>query len=119
MPRYPHLATDRFDTSLVGAKMRALRTVGVPYTDGEIESAPAAIERQARAIAAEVQLQQGPPGLADKEITALTAYLQRLGTDIRWRRSAAPTPFVPVESARPAFAAPGSATLAPGTASAR
>ena len=36
MPRYPHLATDRFDTSLVGAKMRALRTVGVPYTDDMI-----------------------------------------------------------------------------------
>ncbi len=99
MPRYPHLATDRFDTSLVGAKMRALRTVGVPYSDGEIESAPAAIERQARAIAAEVEAQQGPPGLADKEITALAAYLQRLGTDIRWRRPQPQAPSITVPAA--------------------
>jgi cytochrome c oxidase cbb3-type subunit I/II len=85
MPAYTHLRTTPFDTSLVGSKMRALRAVGVPYTDGEIESAPAAIESQAKAITAEVALQQGPPGIADKEITALTAYLQRLGTDIRWK----------------------------------
>ena len=88
MPRYTHLLTDRFDTSLVGAKMRALRKVGVPYTDGEIESAPASIESQAKAIAVEVESQQGPPGIADKEIAALTAYLQRLGTDIKWKRPA-------------------------------
>ena len=41
---------------------------------------------QARQIAAEVEAQQGPRGLADKEIVALTAYLQRLGTDIKWQR---------------------------------
>ena len=58
MPRYPHLLTDAFDTSLVAAKMRALRTVGVPYTDGEIETAPAAIDepgagdRRRRGVAA-------------------------------------------------------------------
>ena len=43
MPRYPHLLTDRYDTSLIASKMRALRTVGVPYTDGEIETAVAAM----------------------------------------------------------------------------
>jgi cytochrome c oxidase cbb3-type subunit I/II len=93
MPRYPHLLTDRYDTSLVASKMRALRAVGVPYTDGEIETAAAAIESQAKVIAAEVEAQQGPPGLADKEIAALTAYLQRLGTDIRWQR---PAPQLPL-----------------------
>ena len=88
MPRYPHLLTSPTDASLVEAKMRAMRTVGVPYTDGEIETARASIEAQAQAIAAEVEAQQGPRGLADKEIVALTAYLQRLGTDIRWKRPA-------------------------------
>ena len=68
--------------------MRAMRTVGVPYGDGEIETARASIDGQARAIAAEVEAQQGPRGLVDKEIVALTAYLQRLGTDIRWKRPA-------------------------------
>ena len=84
--QWPAVSTAPFDTSLIGAKMRALRAVGVPYSDGELESAPASIDGQAKAIAAEVESQQGPPGLADKEITALTAYLQRLGTDIKWKR---------------------------------
>jgi cytochrome c oxidase cbb3-type subunit I/II len=88
MPAYPHLLTTPTDLRLVEAKMRAMRSVGVPYTDGEIETARASIGAQARAIAAEVEAQQGPRGLADKEIVALTAYLQRLGTDIRWKRPA-------------------------------
>jgi hypothetical protein len=60
MPAYTHLKAHPFDTSLIGSKMRALRTVGVPYTDGEIESAPASIAAQAKAIVAEVEAQQGP-----------------------------------------------------------
>jgi cytochrome c oxidase cbb3-type subunit I/II len=106
MPAYTHLKTDPFDTSLLGSKMRALRTVGVPYTDGEIESAPASIAAQAKAIAAEVEAQQGPTGLADKEIAALTAYLQRLGTDIKWKKPQPQTPaFAPA-------AAPAATTAA-------
>jgi cbb3-type cytochrome oxidase cytochrome c subunit len=50
------------------------------------------IAAQARTIAAEVEAQQGPTGLADKEIVALTAYLQRLGTDIKWKKPA-PAPL--------------------------
>jgi cytochrome c oxidase cbb3-type subunit I/II len=95
MPRYPHLWTDDFDTALVPAKMRALRSLGVPYVDGDIETAVASMHTQARAIAAEVESQQGPSGLAEKEIVALTAYLQRLGTDIRWKR---PQPAQPLAS---------------------
>jgi len=36
-------------------------------------------------VAATVAAQQGPKNLQGKEIVALTAYLQRLGTDIQWR----------------------------------
>jgi cytochrome c oxidase cbb3-type subunit I/II len=86
MPRFTHLMTNRYDTSLIGSKLRAMRTLGVPYTDGEIQTAVADMERQAKAIAAEVEAQKGPTGLVDREIVALTAYLQRLGTDIRWKR---------------------------------
>jgi len=109
MPRYPHLLTDAYDVASVGAKMRALRAVGTPYTDGEIEDAPAAIEAQAKAIAAEVEAQQGPKGLAGKEITALTAYLQRLGTDIKWKRVA---PQAPLSASAPATS-PAPETPAP------
>jgi cytochrome c oxidase cbb3-type subunit I/II len=98
MPAYTHLRTAPFDTALVASKMRALRAVGVPYTDGEIDAAPTAIETQARAIAAEVESQQGPRGLADKEITALTAYLQRLGTDIKWKKPASAPAVAPAST---------------------
>ncbi len=110
MPRYTHILTSTLDAREIGAKMRALRAVGVPYTDGEIEGAPAAIEAQAKAIAAEVEAQRGPRGLADKEIVALTAYLQRLGTDIRWKPVAPQEPLAP---------APPPAPAAPAVAAAR
>ena len=91
MPHYPTLLRTALDIDLIEAKMRALRAVGTPYTDGDIEAARARIQEQASVLGAEIVTQQGPGGLADKEIIALTAYLQRLGTDIKWRRpSAAP-----------------------------
>ncbi len=110
MPRYPHLLKDDYDVASVGAKMRALRAVGTPYTDGEIEDAPASIEAQAKAIVAEVEAQQGPKGLAGKEITALTAYLQRLGTDIRWKRV---PPQAPLSASAPATVPAPDAPAAP------
>jgi cytochrome c oxidase cbb3-type subunit I/II len=112
MPRYPHLLTSDYDTSLIGAKLRALRRLGVPYTDGDIETAVTAMAAQADVIAKDVASQQGPTGLAGKEITALTAYLQRLGTDIRWRRPPVQGQVVTVAPAAPA---PAAATPAPGT----
>jgi cytochrome c oxidase cbb3-type subunit I/II len=107
MPRYPHLLTSDFDTSLIGAKLRALRSVGVPYTDGDIETAVADMTRQAHAIAAEVEAQQGPKGLAEKEVIAVTAYLQRLGTDIKWKRPDVAQPLSITSVARPAAPASG------------
>jgi cytochrome c oxidase cbb3-type subunit I/II len=114
MPRYPHLLTSAYDTTLIGSKLRALRTLGVPYTDGEIDAAVASMAAQAKAIAAEVEAQKGPTGLADKEIVALTAYLQRLGTDIKWKR---PVPQAPLAAtvAPPATAAPAATAPAVGT----
>jgi cytochrome c oxidase cbb3-type subunit I/II len=38
---------------------------------------------QAAQVAASVEAAGGPTGLADKEIVALTAYLQRLGRDLK------------------------------------
>jgi cytochrome c oxidase cbb3-type subunit I/II len=93
MPPYPHMLEHKLDIEEIEAKLRALRTLGAPYSDAEIELARASIREQATAIAAEVRSQRGPKGLADKEIMALIAYLQRLGTDIKWRP--------PVEVRRP------------------
>jgi len=61
MPAYPWLARDAANAEDIGAKMRALRTLGVPYADEEIA--------------------KGPEDLKGKtEMDALIAYLQVLGT---------------------------------------
>ena len=101
MPPHDFLLEDDLRVDLIEAKMRALRRVGVPYTDGEIETARARSSTQAEVIADEVEGQRGPTGLADKEIIALTAYLQRLGTDIQWRAKAAAPLVVPEPGPEP------------------
>ncbi|SRR5690606_20642633 len=82
MPPYDWLLRREVDMDDLPARLRALRRVGVPYTDDEIENAVALAQAQAVEIATEVAQQGGPANLADKEITALVAFLQRLGTDI-------------------------------------
>ena len=67
MPAYPWLAENMLDSSTIQARMRALRMLGHPYTDEEIEAAPAALEGKT-------------------EMDAMIAYLQGLGTLIPNRR---------------------------------
>jgi cytochrome c oxidase cbb3-type subunit 2 len=43
MPGFPWLEKDTLDGSGIQAKMRALRTIGVPYTDEQINAAPAQV----------------------------------------------------------------------------
>ncbi len=83
MPPYDWLLRRPMDIDNLPARLRALRRVGVPYTDAEIEQAVELAREQAAIIALEVEAQGGPAHLADKEITALVAFLQRLGTDLR------------------------------------
>jgi cytochrome c oxidase cbb3-type subunit I/II len=84
MPPYPWLAEDELDTGLTAAKIRALITLGTPYEEGFDEIAVEDLKEQARKIADQLK-QEGieDEGMANKEIVALIAYLQRLGTDIR------------------------------------
>jgi cytochrome c oxidase cbb3-type subunit 2 len=44
MPSYAFLSGERIDGAAVQASMRALRRVGVPYTDEDVAGAPAAVE---------------------------------------------------------------------------
>ncbi len=64
MPGYPWLATGPIDASQLQANMRALRKVGVPYTDEDIAKAPEAVKGKT-------------------EMDAMIAYLQVLGTAIK------------------------------------
>jgi cytochrome c oxidase cbb3-type subunit I/II len=88
MPNYPWLLSDKLDVAVIGDRMRALRKVGVPYTDQQIEAAPKSIEAQSKKIVANLatgSISNAPP---DREIVAVIAYLQRLGTDIKAAPSA-------------------------------
>jgi cytochrome c oxidase cbb3-type subunit I/II len=82
MPSYPWLFENSLDQSLLPQKIEALRAVGVPYEEGYSDKAIADADIQAaeitKALAAE-----GVTVTKDKEIVALIAYLQRLGTDIK------------------------------------
>jgi cytochrome c oxidase cbb3-type subunit I/II len=82
MPPYPWLFTGDLETGDTGAKISALRSIGVPYPVGYEQRAGEELRMQAEQIAAELQ-KAGAPAEPQKEIIALIAYLQRLGTDIK------------------------------------
>ncbi len=64
MPAYPWLLTAQVDASSAATKLRAMKMLGVPYTDAQIASAAQDVEGK-------------------KEMDALIAYLQVLGTSIK------------------------------------
>jgi cytochrome c oxidase cbb3-type subunit I/II len=82
MPAYPWMLTTDTAFESIQSVMRAHQILGVPYSDDEVANSEAAAREQAAAIADEIVVQGGPEGLADKQIVALIAYLQRMGTDI-------------------------------------
>lgn len=67
MPGYPWLATTPVDASNIQRKLKALRWLGHPYSDADIENAPKALEGKT-------------------EMDAVIDYLQNLGTAIKTRR---------------------------------
>ncbi len=82
MPSYAFLLRDELDLSLLQRKIHVLRQLGTPYTDAEETGAVEIARTQAAGIAAELE-RDGAPGMGDREIIAVIAYLQRLGTDIK------------------------------------
>ena len=101
MPAYKWLITDELDKSNTESKMEALSSLGVPYTAEEIENAQqwmleqgTQIEKNLYADPDFVETYEAEKEFAAKngkefvemrnrEIVALIAYLQRLGTDIK------------------------------------
>ena len=102
MPGYKWLFDNKpMDYSTTETKMKAMKTLGVPYTEADIANAQKSIEKQASTI--EKNLYNDPDfvksyndskakaaakgekfvPMKDREIIALIAYLQRLGTDIK------------------------------------
>jgi cytochrome c oxidase cbb3-type subunit I/II len=87
MPTYPWLYDQNIDVSTTPAKIRAMQTLGVPYAVGYDLKANDDLWKQADEIVA--RLQKDNPKIKvnkEKEIIALIAYLQRLGTDIKLQK---------------------------------
>lgn len=82
MPPYEWLTTQTLDTTTTRSKINAMRTLGVPYEEGYEHKANRDLDLQAKEIAADLQ-KNNIKVKSDKEIIALIAYLQRLGTDIK------------------------------------
>ena len=101
MPRYQWLIENELDKSQTEAKMRVMVKLGVPYTDEDIANAQEEMTAQGSKI--EENLYNDPDfvtsyesakkyatdngeafiDMKDREVVALIAYLQRLGTDIK------------------------------------
>ncbi|HPF95774.1 MAG: cytochrome-c oxidase, cbb3-type subunit I [Flavobacteriaceae bacterium] len=101
MPRYPWLVSgpsSKLDKSNTETKMKAMVTLGVPYSEEDIANAQQSMTEQGTQI--EKNLYSDPSfaetyeadkkaggadfvEMRDREIVALIAYLQRLGTDIK------------------------------------
>ena len=91
MPGYPFLAAAKLDTSTIVDKMKTLKFLGTPYTDDMIANALDDITRQVNPDAkgtkdflmrypkAQVRAFTGNPD-DPRELDALIAYLQMLGT---------------------------------------
>jgi len=82
MPRYSWLLTQELDMTSLPARISALRRVGVPYPAGYESKAAADLKKQAAKIVENLQVGQ-IKAQPDREIIAVIAYLQRLGTDIK------------------------------------
>ncbi|WP_263139489.1 cytochrome-c oxidase, cbb3-type subunit II [Pseudomonas sp. RIT-PI-AD] len=67
MPAYPWLVENRLDGEHTAAKLQAMHTLGVPYSDADIEGAVASVKGKT-------------------EMDALVAYLQVLGTSLKNKR---------------------------------
>ncbi|MFD2550605.1 cytochrome-c oxidase, cbb3-type subunit I [Bizionia sediminis] len=98
MPSYKWLITNELDKSNTETKMEAMVTLGVPYTEEDIANAQQAMYEQGTKIeenlysdpdfAASYEADKAAAGedfveMRNREIVAIIAYLQRLGTDIQ------------------------------------
>jgi cytochrome c oxidase cbb3-type subunit I/II len=78
MPPYPGFVTGRVDLDRTTAKLHAMKTIGVPYSDAQIAGASSDARAQGEVIAKDLH-EAGLDVAADSELVAVTAYLQRLG----------------------------------------
>lgn len=82
MPSYAWMLDNPIDTASTPAKIRAMQKLGVPYPDQYDRVANEDLMKQAASIRAKLEADKIKTP-ANREIIAMIAYLQRLGTDIK------------------------------------
>ena len=82
MPSYAWMLDDPIDTASTPAKIRAMQRLGVPYAEGYDQVANADLMKQAETIRTNLAADKIKTP-ANREIIAMIAYLQRMGTDIK------------------------------------
>ncbi len=78
MPAYKWLADRTVDVKGVSGKLSVMQTLGVPYSNWDIDTAPQRYQRQAERITAGLK-EQGVTVKWDSEMVAMIGYLQRMG----------------------------------------
>lgn len=90
MPAYAWMLDDPIDTASTPAKIRAMQRLGVPYPAGYDQVANRDLMQQAETIRTKLAADKIKTP-ANREIVAMIAYLQRMGTDIKAMPVAAAT----------------------------
>jgi cytochrome c oxidase cbb3-type subunit I/II len=80
MPAYSYMLEKEIDTASTAAKIKAMRTIGVPYKDGYENVANKDLADQAAKIKSNLK-RDNIEVKPNAEILAIIAYLQRMGTD--------------------------------------
>jgi cytochrome c oxidase cbb3-type subunit I/II len=100
MPHYAWLEKRDLNFSAIPPRVKAAAFLGAPYGE-ELENSETLAREQALKIAKEIESQGGPAGLEEKQVIALIAYLQRLGTDLFATAKPTADAAVPVNESNP------------------
>jgi cytochrome c oxidase cbb3-type subunit I/II len=83
MPNYPWLFEKNTEFGILTKKLKVMKSLGVPYSDTEVENAVLDAKKQAESITNAMISSGVSIKMKDKQIIALIAYLQRLGKDTK------------------------------------
>ena len=79
MPSYAWMVDRKIDNADTVVKIKAMKTLGVPYDTATVSSAGELAMQQGESIAANLKKSGDIDIAPDSEMVALIAYLQRLG----------------------------------------
>ncbi|MBT4792792.1 MAG: cytochrome-c oxidase, cbb3-type subunit I [Halobacteriovoraceae bacterium] len=82
MPVYTWLEKDDTEYNILPKKLRVMQALGVPYTDEEVRNSISHAKAQAEAITRGMADAGVSMKVKDKQLIAMIAYLQRMGTDL-------------------------------------